>query len=83
MQGVYSDKPLTNQEVADLLAFFTNVDTKDGEGAAKRVTPLFWAAGVLGAGVLFGVMAIFWPRQRENLSDRLRKDGSITSRRDA
>jgi len=83
MQGVYSDKPLTNQEVADLLAFFTAVDTQDGEGAAKRVTPLFWAAGVLSAGVLFGVMAIFWPRQRENLSDRLRKDGSITSRRDA
>ena len=83
MQGVYADKPLTNQEVADLLAFFTAVDTQDGEGAAKRVTPLFWAAGVLSAGVLFGVMAIFWPRQRENLSDRLRKDGSITSRRDA
>lgn len=83
MQGVYADKPLTDQEVADLLAFFTTVDAQGEAGAANVFTPLFWAAGVLGASLLFGIMALFWPRQRENLSDRLRKDAGINSRRNS
>ncbi len=81
MQGIYADKALTNQEVADLLAFFTTVDTEGKEGAASGATSLFWGIGVLGASALFGVMALFWPRQRESLSDRLRRDAGITSRR--
>lgn len=81
MQGVYVAKPLTDQEVADLLAFFATADAEGKEGVATGLTSLFWGAGLLGAGALFGVMAFFWPRQRENLSDRLRRDAGITSRR--
>jgi len=78
MQGVYEGKDLTDQEVADLLAFFTTVDV---EGVESSVSGLFWFVGLLGAGILFGIMAYYWPRQRETLSDRLRRDAGITSRR--
>ncbi|MBT7601461.1 MAG: c-type cytochrome [Anaerolineae bacterium] len=78
MQGVYEGKDLTDQEIADLLAFFTTVDV---EGVEKNTSALFWIVGLLGAGALFGIMAYYWPRQRETLSDRLRKDAGITSRR--
>jgi len=81
MQGVYSEKALRNQEVADLLAFFMTVDSQGEEGVATGATSLFWGAGLLGAGALFVVMALFWPKQRETLSDRLRRDAGITSRR--
>ncbi|MBC8335672.1 MAG: cytochrome c [Anaerolineales bacterium] len=81
MQGVYAEKALSNQEIADLLAFFAAADSEGKEGVATGATSLFWGAGLLGAGVLFGVMAFFWPKQRENLSDRLRRDAGITSRR--
>ena len=81
MIEVYAGKPLTTQEVADLLAFFTIVDKQGEEGIASKVTPLFWAVGALGAGALFGGLALFWPRHRENLSDRLRRDAGIISRR--
>ncbi len=78
MQGVYEGKDLTDQEVADLLAFWTTVDV---EGVERSASALFWGVGLLGAGILFGIMAFYWPRQRETLSDRLRRDAGITSRR--
>jgi mono/diheme cytochrome c family protein len=81
MQGVYANKALTDQEVADLLTFFEAANAGGGERAAQKVTGLLWGAGIIGAALLFGVMAIFWPRQRENLSDRLRRNAGITSRR--
>lgn len=73
MQGVYVDKALSDQEVADLVALFEQADTNEQAGAGERFTGLFWTGGIVGAFVLFGVMAFFWPRQRESLSDRLRK----------
>ncbi len=78
MQGVYEGKALTDQEVADLVAFFTTVDT---EGVENSASGLFWLVGLLGAGALFGIMAFYWPRQRETLSDRLRRGAGIISRR--
>jgi mono/diheme cytochrome c family protein len=73
MQEIYKNKPLLDNEVADLMAFFAQVNETDDEGAAERFTALFWAGGSLGAVLLFGLMAIFWPRQRESISDKLRK----------
>jgi len=81
MAEVYADKALTDQETADLLAFFEKADATGGAGSAQRATGLLWGVGAVGAAILFGVMAVFWPRQRENLSDRLRKNAGITSRR--
>jgi len=73
MQGIYVDKVLFDQEVADLLAFFAQADSLGEQGVAERFTGLFWAGGSIGAVVLFGVMAFLWPRQRESLSEKLRR----------
>jgi len=80
MQGVYAKKPLTDQEVSDLVAYFAGADAAGMEGAASMGTVVFWIAGALGAAALFGLMAIFLPGRRENISDRLRKEAGITSR---
>ena len=81
MQGVYAEKSLTDQEVADLLAYFAAVDAEGEEDSAKKAAPLFWLFGIGGAGALFGIMSFFWSGQRETLSDRLRKNAGVTSRR--
>ena len=73
MQAVYVEKSLSDQEVSDLIAFFAQADTDGQAGAGERFTSMFWTGGIVGAIVLFGAMAFFWPSQRESLSDRLRK----------
>ena len=83
MLNVYINKPLTDQEVADLVTFFQHADDTQKAGTAQQSTSAFWIAGGVGTLLLFGVMAIFWPRQRESLSDRLRKNAEITARRDS
>jgi mono/diheme cytochrome c family protein len=73
MQGIYSGKQLTEQERADLLAFFSYTDEEGSEPSVLSLTPKFWTWGVVGAIALFGVMALFWPRQRLSLSEKLRR----------
>ncbi len=81
MRGIYVEKDLTDQEVADLLAYFTAIDREGEEGTARGASPIFWGVGLLGAAGLFGFMSLFWSQQKETLSDRLRKDAGIISRR--
>jgi mono/diheme cytochrome c family protein len=71
MQGVFVNKPLDVQEQADLLAYFIQVNQK--VPAKANLVYGFWIGGGIGALVFFALMAIFWPRQRQSLSDRLRK----------
>ena len=73
MQGVFLNKPLDVQEQADLLAYFIQVNQK--VPAKANLVYWFWIGGGIGALVFFGLMAIYWPRQRQSLSDRLRKLG--------
>lgn len=72
MQGVFANKSLTAQEQADLVAYFTWADG-NAPVQTRNNAVIFLAAGSVGTVVLFGVMAFFWPRQRESLSQRLRK----------
>jgi len=81
MKHVYAGKSLTQQETADLLAFFTEVDSAGIEGQADTVTGMFWSSGILGTLVLFAFMAIFWPRQSKNQIERLRKSADTDSRK--
>lgn len=71
MQGVFLNKPLDVQEQADLLAYFIQVNQK--VPAKANLVYWFWIGGGIGALVFFVLMAIYWPRQRQSLSDRLRK----------
>lgn len=81
MVGVYAESPLTPPEVAHLTAFFAAVDNGVEGGNGDQITIAYWIIGGIGVIILFGVMGLFWPRQRENLTDKLRKQAGITSRR--
>jgi mono/diheme cytochrome c family protein len=72
MAGIFQDRPLTPQEQSDLIAFF---QWSDAQGPAPRpnATGLYLSVGTVSALFLFGIMAFFWPRQRQSLSDQLRK----------
>jgi len=74
MRGVYEGKSLTLQEQADLLAIFAQSDVPGilQQGAVNDAVYMF--GGVLGAVVLFGVMFIFWPRQRHSVTENLRRN---------
>jgi mono/diheme cytochrome c family protein len=71
MQGIFTASPLTAEEQADLLAYF--IQTNQISTPTANLTHWFWIGGGIGALVFFALMAIFWPRQRQSLSDRLRK----------
>ncbi|NLG72819.1 MAG: cytochrome c [Chloroflexi bacterium] len=75
MVGSFQNRPLTAQEQADLIAYFQWSDTQASTPASSR-TSLMFGLGAGGALILFGMMAIFWPLQRESLSSRLRKSSN-------
>ena len=67
------DNALTPQEQADLVAYLKWADT--GTPIPWRHQELFLGTGLAGALILFAGMIVFWPKQRESLSARLRKSG--------
>ncbi len=71
MRETYRDKPLTDAEVADLIAFFKAVGA--AEPAPQAGLARLWQLGLLGMGLLLAAMYAFWPRQRESLAERLRR----------
>jgi len=76
MQGIFANKLLTEDEQADLRAFFARAD---GQGEPSAQTNLYTLLGA-GSGitvVLLVGMLFFWPRQRLSLAQRLRKNGKL------
>jgi mono/diheme cytochrome c family protein len=71
MAGVFTTRPLSPQEQADLTAFFLQADQTPPQPANNTLIIFLGIAGV-GALLLFILLAIFWPRQRKSLSERLR-----------
>lgn len=72
MQGIFTTKALTAQEQADLFAYFQEIDQQPAQVSAMNAN-IIWGLGAAGALILFGVMLVYWPRQRQSLSARLRK----------
>lgn len=72
MQGVFANRALSQKDQADLYAYFEQADQQPA--ASKPVTGWFWGAGITGAMILFGVLLIYWPRQRQGLAERLRRN---------
>lgn len=72
MQGIFTNRPLTPQEQADLFAYFLETDQQPAQTSAMNLYTV-WGLGTAGAIFLFAVMVLFWPRQRESISARLRK----------
>jgi mono/diheme cytochrome c family protein len=81
MIGPFANRPLTPKEQADLVAYLVQAD--QGQAAAPAVaagaitmnTWLVLAIGSVGTIALTVLLAIFWPRQRQSVSARLRALG--------
>jgi mono/diheme cytochrome c family protein len=70
MLGIFGTKPLTPQEAADLVAYFKQTNAQPAPVGNK--TGLYLAIAVGLAVVLFVILLIFWPRQRQSISEKLR-----------
>jgi len=67
MQPIFADKALTDQERADLAAFFGSLTT-----STLVQVDLLWILGLGGAAVLLGLMYVFSKRNRVNYLRQLR-----------
>ena len=76
MQSIYTNRLLTIEDQADLLAFFARAD-KLGQPRTQFNLLTTLGAGSGLAVILLAGMLIFWPRQRLSLSQRLRKNGKL------
>jgi mono/diheme cytochrome c family protein len=78
MVGPFTNRPLTAKEQADLVQFLVQADTQAAPvplwspGAITAATWTLLALGLAGAAGLFALLLIFWPRQRQSISARLR-----------
>lgn len=70
MLGIFGTKPLTPQEAADMVAYFKQTNAQSAPVGNKTGLYLAIAGGL--AVVLFLILLIFWPRQRQSISERLR-----------
>jgi len=70
MIGPFTLKPLSPQEVADLVAFFTQTNALPVPVGTK----VWLYLGITGSimVLLFVSLIFFWPRQRMSISDKLR-----------
>lgn len=67
MTPLFADHPLTDGEIADLTAFFADV-----EGETQRGFDVFWPLGWLGLGVLLAYMALFVRKPAGTYLEKLR-----------
>jgi mono/diheme cytochrome c family protein len=79
MTGPFTNRPLTTQEQADLVAYFSQTDRQQppvadfAPGALTAATGRIVGLALTGTAALFILLAIFWPRQRLSVSERLRR----------
>lgn len=74
MQGIFATRGLGPQEQADLLAFLLQADQNPAQPPVLpgNLNPWIAIPGALGSLALFIVLAVYWPRQRRSISERLR-----------
>jgi len=63
MQSAYGDKPVTEGEVEQLVAFFQSADADEDQQQTNYGSRLF-ISGALGAGLLFGLIPLIWRNRR-------------------
>lgn len=71
MLAAYADKPLSEQERADLGAYFEEL-AATGTTSGSALAGKLWIFGAAGAAALFVLMGLFWPRHRVTAGERLR-----------
>ena len=78
MVGPFANRPLTPQEEADLVAFLVQADQGQASvppfSAGAITLNTWWVLGIglAGTAALTLLLAVFWPRQRQSISARLR-----------
>lgn len=77
MQSIFADRPLTDKEQADLLAFFAQADQSQIESRSTVYLQLTWGIGIGATLLLFAIMLPFWSRQTLGVAQRLRKYGKL------
>ena len=70
MREAYANKPFTEQEKADLAAFFARVSTEENSDSGDAL----FVMGLVGAGILFGGMVVIRPFTGAGYSRRLRRN---------
>lgn len=86
MAGPYANRPLTSQEGADLVAYLVQANQGQASAppfAAGVITRNTWwvlGIGLAGTAALTLLLAVFWPRQRQSASARLRALGRAEER---
>jgi hypothetical protein len=68
MQAAYQDKPLTEEEIASLVAFLQYADSEEYNQLPRDYGLGLFLTGTAGAGLMFAFFGIFW---------RGRKVGSV------
>lgn len=71
MAGIFANQPITPQERADLVAFLREANQRNPAPAA--LTWVFLGSSLVLTLILFALLLISWPRQKQSLSDRLRR----------
>jgi mono/diheme cytochrome c family protein len=67
MQGVFSEKPLTDNEVADLYAYFTQANQK----TVQAMNNIFVLVGLAGFGILILLSQLIWRKRLKNVREPL------------
>ncbi len=70
MSSIFADKPMTESEIADLVAYFTVAPTESASGGLGG----FLGAALAGVAVLLGGMAIAYRGMRQTYVQRLRSN---------
>lgn len=83
MRQTFANHPLTDGEIADLVAYLRETaSAAHAQGTAGADPARFgfnwiWLFAAVGAPLLFALLLIGWPRQRESVSERLRRTGRV------
>lgn len=80
MQRAYAGRPLTEREVAGLVAFLERVDAERAEHEPRRWGFLLFGAGFLGTGLLLGAVSTAWRGRRRGSVNQEIFDRQIESR---
>lgn len=75
MKEIYTEKPLTEEEIAHLVAF-----TQEAERSGEKPSPaqslhIFIVSGILGFLLILGILQFFWRRRLTGVRQRLVKGG--------
>ncbi|MCC7401905.1 MAG: c-type cytochrome [Chitinophagaceae bacterium] len=65
MKETYGTKPVTKQEIADIVAFLTTADKEAPENVINKFGEYLLIGGIAGIVILLGLYSFFWIRRKK------------------